>query len=716
MSFTYYEEEQPQPTLWERTKPYLWDASKPGVIWERAKKVAKRFGKALKSLLRWGANSGKFRLVRFLILVMLLLLVLWGVWALSLLALGLLFGWLPPKERYPRRVGLVSGAILAAWVAGFVYFDSWTTVVLGSWPAFVAGFLTTFTVFSIIGEKVERDDSLFSEWATDLGKVERILLPDGERYSDRHIILGDWETPGRLPGRPDRTVVAKPGEHHVILLGASRSGKTSRIYIPNLLQEMGANFVVCSIRNDILDQTINYRRTQGPVTAYDPEGLAERQVVSSVWSIVQAARTYADAQRIVETIVGAQAPDKGGEESAFFSAQVRNTLPGLLLAANLGGYSLRDVIAWVNRSDVDEAGANQGKPFTKAIAILQEEGEAEAATPLIGLGSMEERTRENVVASISAALQPYQKPGVLNLADGDDSLVFDPHEFVRSKEPWTHYLIASVNGQKDLGKVFANHIVEILDAAMAAANDNGGRLEKPLIFLLDEAANLAPIPDLDAWVTTAAGANVMFVLGYHNLSQMQHRIKGDASTVWANCHARLVFHSTADPETIRLLETLGGHREVEITNVSFDDVEKQVGSSEGRTLVPLIGAKTVREQEEGRAILLLGNLPPIKDLKLRAWYEDPTFSARSLMVEPEDTPDAIGAPENSQSASEGPRAVGSALSTLRASLGASPSVETELATLDLGAPMPDGDSADEGWDDDLPDLPEFPEFDDDLPE
>ncbi len=57
----------------------------------------------------------------------------------------------------------------------------------------------------------------------------------------------------------------------MLVIGPTRSGKTSGLVVPNLLEWQGAA-IVTSTKSELVDLTASHRRSLGPVCVYDPTG------------------------------------------------------------------------------------------------------------------------------------------------------------------------------------------------------------------------------------------------------------------------------------------------------------------------------------------------------------------------------------------------------------------------------------------------------------
>jgi type IV secretory pathway TraG/TraD family ATPase VirD4 len=117
--------------------------------------------------------------------------------------------------------------------------------------------------------------------------------------------------------------------------------------------------------------------------------------------------------------------------------------------------------------------------------------------------------------------------------------------------------------------------------------------ERRLRILLDEAANIAPLPDLPRMLSQAAGHGIRIATVWQSLAQMRERHGHGADTVLANSATKLFMGSITDAATRDYITELLG-----------DDPD------EARPRRPRTTAGALQQAELGRALLIAGNRPP----------------------------------------------------------------------------------------------------------
>ncbi len=96
----------------------------------------------------------------------------------------------------------------------------------------------------------------------------------------------------------------------------------------------------------------------------------------------------------------------------------------------------------------------------------------------------------------------------------------------------------------------------------------GGGAAAPLTLVLDELANIAPIPDLPAMVSEGGGQGLLTLACLQDLSQARQRWGLAADGFLSLFGAKLVLPGIGDLATLELVSRLGGEIDVPARSVS----------------------------------------------------------------------------------------------------------------------------------------------------
>ncbi len=459
-------------------------------------------------------------------------------------------------------------------------------------------------------------------WRSQRGKGDRAA-----RFAARGELDGlrvrDPE-PGRvtLGVHHGATIAAEP-RASVMVLGPSQSGKTTGIVVPALLEWAGPALST-SVKSDVVHDTHTARAARGEVRIFDPT--SSTGLPHTAWSPVLASRTWEGARRTAARLlgVGDHGPAGNADETFWRPAGARFLAP-LLLAAAHGDRTMREILAWVATIGEDEP--------TELLETCLSPGAQPALQALRSVWEADPRFRSSLLQTIATSLDPWQEPTIAAATMGDSTITAG----WLLDGPNTLYLIAPADDQRRLRGLFTALVADITAGAFERSTQTGKPISPALLLALDEAANIAPLPNLDEIASTGPGQGVQLLTVLQNVSQASDRWGRDrAETIIANHRARLFTPGIGDRATLEYLtHTLG---EEEITRVSthrpgvLQPGSKTV-SSDFRTLA---APHRVRQSEPDTALLIYGRLPPAW-LRLRPWYAHPALRA---LAEGNPTPSA----------------------------------------------------------------------------
>ena len=140
-----------------------------------------------------------------------------------------------------------------------------------------------------------------------------------------------------------------------------------------------------------------------------------------------------------------------------------------------------------------------------------------------------------------------------------------------------------------------------------------------MLLCLDEAGNVAPLPNLAEIASTAPSHNIQLLSIFHDLAQARSRYGKQAETVVNSHRARMLLPGVADLDTLRYFSGLAGDAEVRETT-------RTTGAgggnrTTGRRRQPLVAPEALRQLPDGEALLLYGRIAPAR-VRLRMWFAD----------------------------------------------------------------------------------------------
>ncbi len=380
--------------------------------------------------------------------------------------------------------------------------------------------------------------------------------------SERHghgIYLGS-----SLSGALGRPVFARP-QHCVLLLGPPRSGKTAAVVVPNVLAACGP-VVAASTKADVLSTTCAARASLGRVLLYDPSGSVPVPpgVERVAWSPLGLAGTWDGAVLVADSMVRSARPGTDRGESSHWSERAGALLATVFHAGALEQRPLADVVAAVDRHEVDEA-----------RAALARHGAERALDLLEGLVATDGREQSGIWSTASGVLSGYRTDAALDSTTGSS---LDTDELLSNHG--TLYVCAGSDHQRHAAPLVAGLLREVRSAAYQRSLTSSVATsacpsvahselsEPPLLLVLDELANIAPLHDLPTLVAEGGSQGVVTLACLQDLSQARARWDREADGFLSLFGTKLVFPGIGDTRTLEALSLLAGNHEVATFSVT----------------------------------------------------------------------------------------------------------------------------------------------------
>jgi len=422
------------------------------------------------------------------------------------------------------------------------------------------------------------------------------------------VVRGAGAPPaGRLVlGRVGRRRVAAERAQSVLVFGPTQSGKTSGLAVPAILGWTGP-VVAASVKADLLEHTVGHRETLGTVHCFDPTGVTGRP--ATAWSPLPTSRTWPGARRSAATLTEVGRAQAGAmSDGDFWYTTASRMLAPLLFAAATSGRGMVDVVHWVETREEREV-----------LGLLTAAGVPGAEDAARSAFAKEERQRSSIVTTLETLLEPFADPAPCRAAE------LDPGALLAGSD--TLYLCAPAHDQRRLTPLFVGVLRTVLDHAYDRVARTGRPLDPPLLVVLDEAANIAPVPDLDALAATAAGHGIQLVTVWHDLAQISARFGARAPTVVNNHRAKLFLSGISDPATLDYASHLIGDEEAHLAATTAGG---RTGPSTTRspTVRRLAPPDALRRVPPGSGVLVYRDLSPAR-VTLRPWFAEPWMRARA---------------------------------------------------------------------------------------
>jgi type IV secretion system protein VirD4 len=232
---------------------------------------------------------------------------------------------------------------------------------------------------------------------------------------------------------------------------------------------------------------------------------------------------------------------------------------------------------------------------------------------------MDPRTRDSVWAGVRAAMAALADPRVRRALDPAPGAALDVEQFLCRKG--TLYLLGTGAGAGASATFLAALLEDITETARRlAAQMTGGRLDPPLTLVLDEIANLSPIPSLPTLMADGGGNGISTTAVLQSLAQARDKWgEQPASAIWEAATAKVILGGASSPRDLQDLSQLIGERDEHTVSTSRDPRGGRSTSTAVRR-VPVLPADALRTLPFGTAVLLLRATRPII-LDLQAYHQ-----------------------------------------------------------------------------------------------
>lgn len=416
-------------------------------------------------------------------------------------------------------------------------------------------------------------------------------------------------------------------EDSILALGSPRSGKGLHIAINLILDAPGA-VLTTSTRPDNVAATIRARKRDGrPVAVFDPQRLASGISAGLRWSPIRGCTDPLTAMIRAAGLASATGLSAGGVESGgFWEAKTRVALQALLHAAALDERTPSELFRWT----LDPTAA------AEAVAILNSHPDAASGwgEALGGVIDADPRTRDSIWQGVALSLAALADPRVLDAVSPGPGEVFDPATFLAQRG--TLYLLATGSGAGASASLVAALVEDIVEVARRqAALSAGARLDPPLALVLDEIANISPLPSLPTLMAEGGGTGITTVPILQSLAQAREKWGDDAAgAIWDASIVKIVLGGGSNTRDLQDLSTLLGERD-EFTDSVTMGASGDRSSQRSIRRVPILPPEKIRTLPFGTGIILLRSAPPIMTA-LRPWTkrtDAPQLRADRTLVE-----------------------------------------------------------------------------------
>jgi type IV secretory pathway TraG/TraD family ATPase VirD4 len=349
-------------------------------------------------------------------------------------------------------------------------------------------------------------------------------------------------------------------QRSTLVLGPSRSGKTSSIVLPNLLMT-NASCVVTSTKNDVVSIMASARR-DGATLLFDPSGTVRTppNVHRIGYSPLRQSFSWDGAILASRSLIDIARRGRGDRGDDHWTERAGALVAPLLHACALRGESLGELASRVDERRSDDI----------VHELSERHGEHHPSVSLLrGVLATEDRERSSIWSTTSGlfagvrtdAARASSREAPLDI----DAFLSGPHQL---------HIVAPSRHQAVAIPLVVGLIEEIVHATYDR-HEEGARL----LLALDELANVAPLPRLASIVSEGGGQGVLTLACLQDLSQARSRWGTSAEGFLSLFPTTVVLPGIADRPTLEMLRHLAGRALVPTPTLQYGPRGKRAGRS-----------------------------------------------------------------------------------------------------------------------------------------
>lgn len=398
---------------------------------------------------------------------------------------------------------------------------------------------------------------------------------------------------------------------NVLVIGGSGAGKT-RFYVkPSILQCHSCYFIT-DPKGTCLSEVGNALEKEGyEIKCFNTVNLKK----SMKYNPLAYAETESDILKLVDALIlNTNSPDSRSSEQFWQDAEklLYTAIVAYIIFDAPDKYpknfnSFLDLFSTVEVSEEHPDAKNElDEIFGK---LEDDKGETFSSQCFKGFRKAHPKTAAGIIISACARLMPFYISDLRALFDYDEMEL----DKIGTKDT-AHFLIV------DDTDVTFNFMVGLLYSQMLTrtirnADANGGKLPIHTRLIMDEAANIAQIRNLEKVTGQIRSREISVSLIYQNPQQMEAMYKDYAKVIAGNFD-NMLFLGSEEPEVGKLISDKIGDETVSYTTTSetrgLNGSSTQSKALTGRRLLT---PDEVRKMPADECIVFIKGLPPIRDKK-----------------------------------------------------------------------------------------------------
>ena len=423
---------------------------------------------------------------------------------------------------------------------------------------------------------------------------------DWSQKGEQYKILSNKE--GIILAENNYLPVDIRGNVNVLVVGGSGSGKSASYSIPNAYQLLGS-YVFTDPKGELYDKTAGYLKQNG--YKIKVLNLVHPQY-SDGYNPLMHVNSEIDVDVIAHTIVKGQ-KSADSTSDPFWDDSAETLLKALiyyLLATRPEEEQNLASCAELVRAANSNGGNNL---LTELMSQLPYDHPARMNYKSIEIAP--EKTYSSILSTLQSKLGKFDSKEIAELTS-TDTINFE--EIGQEK---TAVYVISPDTHTTFNFLLTIFFSQMIQQLYDFADNNGGTLNIPTYFILDEFANIGQIPDFDQKISTSRSRKISFSVILQNLDQLEAIYDKSYETIIGNCDTH-VFLGSNSQKTVEYFSKALGEKTISHNSLSTsrDKQHHKTGYSNSDQIMAraLMTPDELRRMDNNLCIIFVKGLRPIK--------------------------------------------------------------------------------------------------------
>lgn len=397
---------------------------------------------------------------------------------------------------------------------------------------------------------------------------------------------------------------------NICIVGGSGTGKTRYYAKPNIMQA-NANYIVLDPKGELLEDTGAFLKSEG----YKIKVLNLNELQkSSHYNPFKYIESEDEVQSLVNNLWKNTTPKEAKSNDPFWDNNAQSLLKALMFLlvdeAPRSEQNFGMIMDLLLDGSVVEG---QDSPLDKIFEELEEENPHSLAFKYYrSYKPNPVKTKQNINQTLSSRIEKFILPSLRNLTSYDD---IDLEE-IGSEEKVALFCITPENDTSYnfiIGMLYTQLFQKLYNKA---DREYGGRLPRPVHFIMDEFANVVLPDNFTNLLSTMRSKYISCSIILQNLTQLKSLYKEDWETITGNCSV-FMFLGGQEKTTLEYVSSLLGKETIDTTTTGDSKSYQSSSSSKNyqRTGRELLTPAELRRMDNRKCVVIIQGSRPAKDNK-----------------------------------------------------------------------------------------------------